>query len=188
MKRTFTLSVLISLGMICSCRKQDSAAEQQLAQRKVELDAREQAFDDRMNGLEERMNELDKRVSALVEREKETRNAEATPSAAQSQAVIPDPAQVKAESDRRIQQLPVDAPALIADPSQVNSAEDEKDRLRQERLAQSQPGPEEVQRRRQRKLEATQKWRMSGAAVSPAAEAATRTPPPPIDATSPTPP
>jgi hypothetical protein len=162
------------------CQKQDSAAEQQLAQRKAELDAREQAFDERMNAL-------DKRLSALVERERETRDAEPTPSAAQSQAVIPDPAQVKAENDSRIQKVPADAPALIADLSQVNSAEDEKDRLRQERLAQSQPRLEEIQRRRQRKVEAIQNWRMSHAAVSPA-EANSPTPSPAVDAASPTPP
>jgi hypothetical protein len=186
MKKIVILSVLISFGMICSCQKQDSAAEQQLAQRKVELDAREQALDERLNALDERVNALDKTVSALAEKEKATLNAQTILPGVQSQ--IPDPAQVKAENDRRIQQAPADAPALLADPSQVNSAEDEKDRLRQERLAQSQPGPEEVQRRRQRKLEATQKWRMSGAAVSPAAEATSPTPRPAIDTTSPTPP
>ena len=45
MKKIVILSMLISFGMICSCQKQDSAAEQQLAQRKAELDAREQALD-----------------------------------------------------------------------------------------------------------------------------------------------
>src|SRR5215471_18936352 len=94
LKKIFILSVLISCGMICSCQKQDSAAEQQLTQRKAELDAREQAFAERVNGLEERVNELDKSVSALAERE--SRNAEAT-APAQSQAVIPDPAQANAE-------------------------------------------------------------------------------------------
>ena len=38
--------MLISFAMICSCQKQDSAAEQ-LAQRKAELDAREKALDER---------------------------------------------------------------------------------------------------------------------------------------------
>ena len=170
MKKIVILSMLISVGMICSCQKQDSAAEQQIAQRKAEQDAREQA--------------LDERVKALAEKEKATTNARTILPGVQDQ--IPDPAQVKAESDRRIQQLPTEAPALIADPSQVNSAEDEKDRLRQERLAQSQRDPEEIQRQRQRKLE--QKWRMSHAAVSPAAEATSPTPSPAVDATSPTPP
>jgi len=177
MKKIVILSMLISVGMICSCQKQDSAAEQQIAQRKAEQDAREQALD-------ERVNVLDEKVKALAEKEKATTNARTILPGVQDQ--IPDPAQVKAESDRRIQQLPTEAPALIADPSQVNSAEDEKDRLRQERLAQSQRDPEEIQRQRQRKLE--QKWRMSHAAVSPAAEATSPTPSPAVDATSPTPP
>ena len=105
LKKIFILLVLISCGMICSCQKQDSAAEQQVTQRKAELDAREQAFAERVNGLEERVNELDKSVSALAERE--SRNAEAT-APAQSQAVIPDPAQANAEIDSGIQQPPVD--------------------------------------------------------------------------------
>jgi hypothetical protein len=184
MKKIVILSMLISVGMICSCQKQDSAAEQQIAQRKAEQDAREQALDERVNALDERVNVLDEKVKALAEKEKATTNARTILPGVQDQ--IPDPAQVKAESDRRIQQLPTEAPALIADPSQVNSAEDEKDRLRQERLAQSQRDPEEIQRQRQRKLE--QKWRMSHAAVSPAAEATSPTPSPAVDATSPTPP
>ena len=178
MKKIFVLSMLISFRMICSCQKQDSAAEQQLAQRKAELDAREQALDERVNALDEK-------VKVLAEKEKANTNARTILPAVQDQ--IPDPAQVKAESDTRIEQPLPNAGVLIADPSQVNSAEDEKDRLRQEGLAQSQPGPEEVQRRIQRKLEATQKWRMSGAAVSPAAEATFPTLSPAVDATSLTP-
>jgi hypothetical protein len=42
MKKIFLLSMLISLAMICSCQKKDSTTEQQLAQRKTELDAREE--------------------------------------------------------------------------------------------------------------------------------------------------
>src|SRR5207249_322660 len=45
MKKIFVLSMLISFAMICSCQKQDTAAEQQLAQRKAELDERENAKD-----------------------------------------------------------------------------------------------------------------------------------------------
>jgi hypothetical protein len=51
MKKLFTLTMLISFAMICSCQKQDSAAEQQLAQRKAELDAREKALDEREKGI-----------------------------------------------------------------------------------------------------------------------------------------
>ena len=70
MKKIFILSTVISFAMICSCQKQDAAAEQQLAQRKVELDAREDALDERMNALDERVNALDERVKALAENEK----------------------------------------------------------------------------------------------------------------------
>jgi hypothetical protein len=171
MKKFFILSMLlISIGMICSCQKQDSAAEQQLVQRKAELDAREQAFDERVNALDEKVNAVVEKVNALVEKEKATTNAWTI--APDVQVQVPDPAQVNA----RIQQLPANAPALIADPSQVNSARAEKDRRAQERLAQSQRGPEDAQSRRQRKFEAIQKWQISGAAISPTAKAPSPTP------------
>jgi hypothetical protein len=54
MKKLFALSTFISLAIICSCQKQDSAAEQQLAQRKTELDAREKALEEREKALAER--------------------------------------------------------------------------------------------------------------------------------------
>lgn len=51
MKKTLLLSFLIPLALVCSCQKQDSTAEQQLAQRKTELDAREKALDQREKAL-----------------------------------------------------------------------------------------------------------------------------------------
>src|SRR4029077_6844399 len=54
MKKTLALSLLIPFALICSCEKQDSTAEQQLAQRKTELDAREKALDDREKAFAER--------------------------------------------------------------------------------------------------------------------------------------
>jgi hypothetical protein len=54
MKKLFVLSMLIPLAMVCSCQKQNAAAEQQLAQRKAELDTREKALDEREKGLAER--------------------------------------------------------------------------------------------------------------------------------------
>src|SRR4029453_5755727 len=54
MKKLFALSMLIPLAMVCSCQKQDAAAEQQLAQRKVELDTREKALDEREKALAEK--------------------------------------------------------------------------------------------------------------------------------------
>ena len=183
MKRILLLSVLIPLAMICSCQKQDSAAERQLTERKAELDAREQAFAERVNGLEERMNELDKRVSALAERE--IRNAEATVPAAQSQAAIPDPAQMQAEVDSGIQQIPVDAQPPVAGSLQGDPEKAEKDRIR-ERLGLSQRGLDKENNRR-RKFEQTQRWRMSPSAASPAAEVTSATSSPAVDVTSPTP-
>ena len=154
MKKIFILSVLIPFGMTCSCQKQDSTAEQQLAQRKAELDAREQA--------------LDERVNALAEKEKATTNARTILPDVQGQVLapaqvtVPVPAQVEPERDSMIQQLPADARALVADPSQVDSERAEKNRRTQERLAQ----PEEVQRRSQLKFEAMKRWQTSSAAAS----------------------
>jgi hypothetical protein len=157
MKKLFVLSMLISFAMVCSCQKQDSAAEQKLAQRKAQLDAREKA--------------LDQREKALAEREKARARARTIPSDLQARAPIRDPAQVKAERDKRLQQLPpeLQLQGLIADPSQ---ARDEKDSRMQERLAQ-----------RQRRMEELQRARMSHAAklppaTSPEAEATSPTPSP----------
>jgi len=105
MKKNSILSMIISFAMICSCQKQDSAAEQQLAQRKTELDARETALIERLNALDEKVNALDKRLNALAENEKSKANVQTIPPDAQSQDVIRDEAQTKAERDRRIQEF-----------------------------------------------------------------------------------
>ena len=115
MKKTFVLLMLISLAMICSCQKQDSAAERQLAQRKAEQDAREKA--------------LDEREKALAEKEKATTNIpniRPIPPDLQSRGQVRDPAQVKAERDRRLQQLSPDVQKLIPDPSQVQAERDRR--------------------------------------------------------------
>src|ERR1700730_11649634 len=78
MKKMLTLLLLISFAMISSCQKQDSTAEQQLAQRKVELDAREEA-------LAERKSVLDEREKALDEREKVIANVRTIPTGVQGQ-------------------------------------------------------------------------------------------------------
>jgi hypothetical protein len=54
MKKNLVLSLLIPFALVCSCQKQDSSAEQQLAQRKTELDAREKALDEREKALTQR--------------------------------------------------------------------------------------------------------------------------------------
>ncbi len=172
--------MVISFVMICSCQKQDSAAEQQLAQRKVELDAREDALIEREKVAAEREKALDEREKALAKNEKSRANVRTIPPDAQSHDVIRDAAEANAERDRRIQQLPPEVRALIPDRSQVKAG----DPAKQERPAPRQLGPEDLQRQWQRKLN---KAKMSGEAVFPATEAGSPTPSPAVDATSPTP-
>ena len=160
--------MLTAFAMICSCQRQDSTAEQQLAQRKTELDARETALDEREKAVAER-------EKAVAEREKAMANSRTIPA---------DAAQANSERDRRIQQLPADARALVPDSAQINAARAEKERLKQERLSQTQGGLEELQSNRQRKLEAIQKWQMSGGAASSAAEITSPTPSPAGEANS----
>src|SRR6266513_721189 len=166
MKKIFILSILISLGMICSCQKQNSAAEQQLAQRKAELDAREQAINQREQAANQTERAVTQRDKVLAEKEKATTNARTILPGVQGQ--IPDPAQLNAQSDGRIQQLPADDESLIADPSQRNAEKVEKDRRTQELLAQRRRTPEEIERQRQRKFELIQRT-MSGAAEATSA-------------------
>ena len=168
MKKMFLLSMLISFAMICSCQKQDSAAEQQPAQRKTEPEARETALTaliERLNALDEKVNALDKKVKALFEKEQATLNAGATATGVQGQT--PDPAQVTAERDRAIQQFR----ALLPNPSRVRAG----DPAKQERPAARQLGPEDLQRQWQQNLD---KAKMSGKAVSPAVEATSPIPSP----------
>ncbi len=157
MKKIFVLSMLISVGMICSCQKQDSAAEQQLAQRKAELDAREKA---------------------LAEREKAIAGPRRIPPDLQSRGQVRDPAQLKAERDRRLQQLPRDVQALIPDRSRIQAEKDEKDRRIQEQLAQRQRRMEELQRLRMSPAVKPGAAAFPGAAASPGAEATSPTPSP----------
>ncbi len=156
--------MVISFVMICSCQKQDSAAEQQLAQRKTELDAREDA-------LNEREKMADEREKALAKNEKSRANVRTIPSDAQSQDVTRNAAEAKAERQRRIQQLPPEVRALIPDPAQVTAG----DPAKQKRPAPRQLGPEDLQRQWQNKLD---KAKMSGEVVFPGAEAGSPTPSP----------
>ena len=176
MKKIFIVSMLTSFAMICSCQKQNSAVEQQLAQRKTELDTREAALDEREKALVER-------ERALAQREKPIANIRTIPPGVQGQT--PDAAQIQAERDRRIQQLPPEFRALISrTPPDTSQERAEKDRMTRERLAQRQLGPEDLQRQWQRNLD---KAKMSGKAVFPAAEATSPTPSPAVEATSPSP-
>ena len=152
MKRLFVLSILISFAMVSSCQKQSSTSGQQLAQQKADLDAREKA--------------LDEREKALAEREKAITLARRPPAAAQVRPLTPDAAQLKAERDKRIQQLPaeIQAQGLIADPDKIKA---ERDTRIQERLA-----------LRQRRMEELQARRMAHAVVRPATEATSPSPSP----------
>jgi len=96
--------------MICSCQKQDSTADAQLAQRKTELDAREKA--------------LDKREKAVSEWEKAVANSPMI----QSRQQVRNPAEVEADREKRLQQLPPELRALVPNPAQVDSARLAKER------------------------------------------------------------
>ena len=178
MKKMFLLSTLASFAMICSCQKQDSAAEAQLAQRKSELDARETA-------LGEKEKTLAARERALAQREKAAANTSTIRPELQSPRQIPNAAEAKAERDRRLQQLPPEFRALIPDASQAK-AESRTDKRKSSDPTEARPdrstlsnqrqlSPEDLQREWQRKLDQAQ---TSGAAMSPAAEDASLTPSP----------
>ena len=110
--------MLIPCALVCSCQKQDSTAEQQLAQRKAELDAREKA--------------LDEREKALAARE----NLAAKPRVPAVPRVAP------AEPQRTV---PPELKGLIADPSHSRA---DRDQRLQERLAERQRRLEEIQKMR----------------------------------------
>ena len=188
MKNIFILSMASSLAMICSCQKQDTAAEQQLAQRKVELDTREDALIEREKVADEREKALDKREKALTENEKSKANVQTISPDAQSQDVIPDAAEARAERERRIQEFRAEILARIPHPSKGTGG----DPAKQERTSPGQLGPEDLQRQWEGKLK---KAKMSGEAVSPAtaapttssaADATSPTGSPAVEATSPT--
>jgi hypothetical protein len=168
MKKIFFLSTVISFGMICSCQKQDSVAEQQLAQRKVELDARETALDERDKDLRLRETALRERENALAKKEKMAVNVPTTAPVVQSPDAIRDAAQTKAERERRLEQLPPELRALVPNPSTA-----EKDRLTKERLSEAQGALRELMNQKQSKSQ------MSGPAGFPATEAASPTSSPP---------
>jgi hypothetical protein len=185
MKKIFIPSMLIAFAMICSCQKQDSAAETQLAQRKAELDARQNASDEREKELALRETVLNERGRPLAPKEKAIANARTIPDAAQlkaerdmliqqprppevqgldpAQSLDPaqakaDPAQARAETERRLQQLGPDVKMLI--PSRVQAKTGERNKRMQELLGQ-----------RHRKVEELQRSRMSAGVAPPAAEA-----------------
>jgi hypothetical protein len=173
MTKFLILPMLISLAIICSCQKQDSAAEQQFAQRKTELDAREKALDERLDALNERVNLLTGRVNTLADNQKAIANAGTRTADIQEQSS--DPAQEQ-EKRERIQQIAAEMRARMADPLQMNAARAEKDRRTQER--------------RQRALQQLHgqkepKTKMFSGAGLPAPQAVLPNPPSAVEATSP---
>lgn len=139
--------MLLSVAMICSCQKQDSATEAQLVQRKAELDAREKA--------------LDEREKALVGREKPIARFRPIPSDRQSRrpAIDPEKAeQARAEREKRLQQLPPEIRALIPDRSALDA-----------RAAEKSAGTEDQTVELRRRLEEARRQKM-GATASPNAE------------------
>ena len=185
MKNLSLLSVLIVFALICSCQKQDSAAEQELAQRKTELDARENALDERMSALDERVKALDERVKVLAENQNALANASTSSTGIQGDP--PDPAQEQAERER-IQQFSAEMRAKIADPSRLNSARAEKERRTQNRLAERQRALEQSPSQKQSKSKMfTGAVFPAPAAPSSTVETTAPTPSPATQAASPTP-
>lgn len=129
----------------------------------MELDVREDALIQREKVVEEREQALDKREKAVAENEKAAANARMIPPA-QSSDTISDPTQAKAERDRKIQEIAAEFRAMVPDSSKA-----EKDRITKERLSQAQGALKELMSQKQ------PKWQMSGAAGSPALEAASPT-------------
>ena len=133
MKRMFALSTFICFAMICACQKQDSAAEAQLVQRKAELDAREKALDER----EKAVSKWEKAVanSRIIQSRQQARN----------------PAEVEANREKRLQQLPPEFRALVPNPAQVDSAKLAKER---EAARQGQTSnPEQAKAEREKRIQ-----------------------------------
>jgi len=133
MKKIFIFPMVISFAMICSCQKQDSTADAQLAQRKTELDRREKA--------------LDEKEKALLEREKAVANSHVIQSRQQAR----NPAEMEADREKRLQQLPPELRALVPNPAQMDSA-----RLAKQREAARQgqtPDPAQAKAERDRRIQ-----------------------------------
>jgi hypothetical protein len=70
---------------------------------------------------DERKKALDEREKTLAENEKSTTNARAIPPDVESQSASRDPAQLKAERDKIIQQVSAEIRALIPDDSKMKA-------------------------------------------------------------------
>jgi len=128
MRRIFVISAFICFLTICACQKQHSAS---IAQRKAELDTREKA--------------LDEREKALVEREKALAN---------SRIIQPrqarNPAELEAEREKRLQQLPSELRALIPNREQMNP---QLAKEREPALQGQTPDPEQAKAEREKRIQ-----------------------------------
>ena len=162
--------MIISFAMICSCKSKIQPLNNNLLNGKRNWT---HARLERLNALDEKVDALNKRLNAFAENEKSKANVQTIPPDAQSQDVIRDEAQTKAERDRRIQEFRAEIRARIPDPSKVTAG----DPAKQARPAPRQLGPEDLQRQWQQNLD---KAKMSGEAGSPI-------PSPAVEAASPIP-
>jgi hypothetical protein len=110
MKKLFVLSMLIPLTMVCSCQKQDAAAEQQLAQRKAELDTREKALDEREKALAERQKAVARAAILPANLQSRALKKDASSNVPPSATIPPglaptDNSQLKASRERRMGEL-----------------------------------------------------------------------------------
>jgi len=166
MKTIFVLLMLTAFAMVCSCHKEDSAAEEELAQRKLQLDAREEALAERKSVLDEGENALNKREKALQQREKSLAAKEEPAMNAQTDpANVQDPAEMKDETDSLTQELR----ARVPDLSQAVTEKAEMD----SELQGTQKMPELGELRIQKQLDADELQRkkeriMDAAGISPA--------------------
>jgi len=159
MKKALFLSTLISFAMICSCQKQESAAEAQLAQRKTELDVREEALIQREKAVEEKEKEV-------AEREKALANSRII----QSPRQAPDAAQAEAERQKRIEQLPPEFRAMIPDRSQIDAARAEKNSTTQQRTVPTQSSLEDARKKKMSTIAAPEAKASEATSPSPTPE------------------
>ena len=102
--------MLIPLAMVCSCQKQDAVAEQQLAQRKIELDTREKALDEREKILSEREKAIARAAlgpadSQLRDLKRDGSSNVRTSASVPPGLAPPDNSQLKASREKKIEEL-----------------------------------------------------------------------------------
>ena len=100
MNKLFVLSLLVPVALGCSCQKRDTMTEQQLAQRKADLDARAKALDEREKALGDRQ-----KLAAKPRVPTAPRTAPAEPQRSippELKGLIADPSHARDENEQRI--------------------------------------------------------------------------------------